>query len=105
MAYQAATAGAGHAEALSRIIASGQWNVSFVTESRRSSKSSLRLADPRRFHGGMFGTIVPRTGRRATKLFLPNGGQHFWSRAGYGLGYASQREGRFDRLQRRAARC
>jgi hypothetical protein len=28
----------------------------------------------------------PRTGRRATKLFLPNGGQHFWSRAGYGLG-------------------
>ncbi len=45
----------------------------------------------------------PRTGRRTTKLFLPNGGQHFWSRAGYGLGYACQREGRFDRLQRRAA--
>jgi hypothetical protein len=45
----------------------------------------------------------PRTGRRATKLFLPNGGQHFWSRAGYGLGYACQREDRFSRLQRRAA--
>src|SRR6266851_1200652 len=45
----------------------------------------------------------PRTGRRTTKLFLPNGGQHFWSRAGYGLGYACQREGSFDRLQRRAA--
>ena len=46
-----------------------------------------------------------RTGRRTTKLFLPNGGQHFWSREGYGLGYACQREGSFDRLQRRAARC
>jgi hypothetical protein len=46
--------------------------------------------------------LCPRTGRRATKLFLPNGGQHFWSRAGYGLGYACQREGSFDRLQRRA---
>jgi hypothetical protein len=45
----------------------------------------------------------PRTGRSATKLFLPNGGQHFWSRAGYGLGYACQREDRFSRLQRRAA--
>jgi hypothetical protein len=45
----------------------------------------------------------PRTGRRTTKLFLPNGGQHFWSRVGYGLGYACQREGRFSRLQRRAA--
>jgi hypothetical protein len=45
----------------------------------------------------------PRTGRRTAKLFLPNGGQHFWSRSGYGLGYACQREGRFDRLQRRSA--
>lgn len=45
----------------------------------------------------------PRTGRRTTKLFLPNGGWHFWSRQAYGLGYACQREGRFDRLQRRAA--
>src|SRR5713226_3182955 len=45
----------------------------------------------------------PRTGRRTTKLYLPNGGRHFWSRQAYGLGYASQREGRFDRLQRRAA--
>jgi hypothetical protein len=45
----------------------------------------------------------PRTGRRTTKLYLPNGGSHFWSRKAYGLGYACQREGRFDRLQRRAA--
>jgi hypothetical protein len=45
----------------------------------------------------------PRTGRRTTKLFLPNGGWHFWSRQAYGLGYACQREDRFDRHQRRAA--
>src|SRR5260370_18825098 len=45
----------------------------------------------------------PRTGRRATKLYLPNGGRHFWNRQAYGLGYACQHEGRFDRLQRRGA--
>ena len=45
----------------------------------------------------------PRTYCKTTKLYLPNGGWHFWSRQAYGLGYACQREGRFDRLQRRAA--
>ena len=45
----------------------------------------------------------PRTGRRVATLFLPKGGRHFWSRQAYGLGYACQREGRFERLQRRAA--
>jgi hypothetical protein len=45
----------------------------------------------------------PRTGRRTTRLFLPNGGRHFWSRQAYRLGYACQREDRFSRLQRRAA--
>ena len=48
--------------------------------------------------------VCPKTGRRTTKLFLPNGGWHFWSRPAYGLGYACQREDRFSRLQRRAAR-
>jgi hypothetical protein len=46
----------------------------------------------------------PRTGRRTTKLYLPNGGRHFWSRQAYRLGYACQREDRFSRLQRRAAK-
>jgi hypothetical protein len=46
----------------------------------------------------------PRTYRKTSKLYLPNGGSHFWSRQAYGLGYACQREGRFDRLQRRAAK-
>jgi hypothetical protein len=45
----------------------------------------------------------PRTYCKTTKLFLPNGGWHFWSRQAYGLGYACQREDRFGRLQRRAA--
>lgn len=45
----------------------------------------------------------PQTGRRTTKLYLPNGGWHFWSRQAYRLGYACQREDRLDRLQRRAA--
>src|SRR5215831_296969 len=33
-----------------------------------------------------------------------NGGWHFWSRQAYGLGYACQRDDRFGRLQRRAAK-
>ena len=48
--------------------------------------------------------LCPRTGRKVSKLFLPNGGWHFWSRQAYRLGYACQREDRFSRLQRRAAR-
>jgi|SRR5271170_5400605 len=52
-------------------------------------------------YGGRRGWFqCPRTGRRATKLFLPNGGRHFWSRRAYRLGYACQREDRFSRLQR-----
>jgi hypothetical protein len=48
--------------------------------------------------------VCPRTGRRTTKLFLPLGGWHFWSRQAYRLGYACQRDDRFSRLQRRAAK-
>jgi hypothetical protein len=48
--------------------------------------------------------LCPRTHRLTTKLFLPNGGWHFWSREAYRLGYACQRESRFARLQRRAAK-
>jgi hypothetical protein len=42
----------------------------------------------------------PRTRRRTTKLFLPNGGRHFWSRQAYGLGYTCRREERADRFRR-----
>ena len=44
--------------------------------------------------------ICPRRGQRAAKLYLPLGGQQFWSRDGYELGYACQRECRRDRLIR-----
>ena len=55
------------------------------------------------FGGRRWWFLCPRTARRTTKLFLPNGGWHFWSRQAYGLGYPCQREDRFSRLQRRAA--
>ena len=44
----------------------------------------------------------PRTGRKVTQLYLPNGGWCFWSRQAYRLGYACQREVPHDRLLRRA---
>jgi hypothetical protein len=47
--------------------------------------------------------VCPRTGGRATKLFLPNGGREFLSRQAYGLAYVSEREDRLRRLQRKAA--
>jgi hypothetical protein len=46
----------------------------------------------------------PRTRRRTTKLFLPNGGWHFWSRQAHDLGYACQREECADRFRRKAAK-
>ena len=55
------------------------------------------------FGGHRWWFLCPRSGYRTTRLFLPNGGWHFWSRRAYGLGYACQREDRFSRLQRRAA--
>jgi hypothetical protein len=47
---------------------------------------------PCRYGGRRWWFICPRTGRRAAKLYLPYGAQRFWSRRGYGLGYACQRE-------------
>jgi hypothetical protein len=46
----------------------------------------------------------PRTGGRVSKLYLPRGGWHFWSRAAYRLGYACQREGTWDRRCRRSSK-
>jgi hypothetical protein len=56
------------------------------------------------YSGRRWWFVCPRTGRKVVKLFLPNGGWHFWSREAYGLGYACQREDRFSRFQRRAAK-
>jgi len=55
------------------------------------------------FGGRRWWFQCPRTWQKTTKLYLPNGGRHFWSRQAYGLGYACQREDSFSRLQRRAA--
>jgi hypothetical protein len=55
------------------------------------------------YGGSRWWFLCPATGRRTTKLFLPNGGSHFRSRQAHGLGYACQREDPFSRLQRRAA--
>jgi hypothetical protein len=57
-----------------------------------------------RFGGARWWFECPRTCRRVAKLFLPRGGHRFWSRAGYGLGYASQREAPLDRVHRQGAK-
>lgn len=68
-------------------------------------RDRVRLAWTEPTYGGRrWWFVCPQTGRRTTKLFLPNGGWHFWSRQAYRLGYACQREDRFSRLQRRAAK-
>ena len=72
-------------------------------EGNRMVTGRVQLAGHSLPSAGTDGGFCPRTARRTTKLFLPNGGWHFWSRQAYGLGYACQREDRFSRLQRRAA--
>jgi hypothetical protein len=67
-----------------------------------TGKVQLTRTEPT-FGGHRWWFLCPRTGRRTTKLLLPNGGWHFWSRQAYGLGYACQRDDRFSRLQRKAA--
>jgi hypothetical protein len=46
--------------------------------------------------------ICPQTGRRAAKLYLPNGAFTFASRQAYRLAYRCQREQPHDRASRRA---
>jgi len=73
-------------------------------EANRSVRDRIPLAWTVPTYGGRrWWFLCPRNGRRTAKLFLPNGGWHFWSRQAYGLGYACQREDSFSRLQRRAA--
>ncbi|MFL5270254.1 MAG: hypothetical protein ACJ8AH_27300, partial [Stellaceae bacterium] len=74
-------------------------------EGDRVVRDRIRLIGPcRPMPGGAGWFQCPRTYRKTTKLYLPNGGWHFWSRQAYRLGYACQRQGRLDRLQRRAAK-
>jgi hypothetical protein len=70
---------------------------------RRESDYWIQLestAQP--FGGRRWWWICPRTGRRAVKLYLPNGAFTFASRQAYRLAYRSQRETARDRALRRA---
>ncbi len=48
--------------------------------------------------------ICPVSGRRVLKVYLPNGGQQFASRAAYRLGYACQRVDKLGNSHRRQAK-
>jgi len=57
---------------------------------------------PQPFGGRRWWFICPRTGRRATKLYLPNDAYTFASRQAYRLAYPCQREPVHERALRRA---
>src|SRR5271167_1982010 len=63
-------------------------------EGDRIVRDRIRLVS---YGGRRWWFQCPRSYRKTTKLYLPNGGRHFWSRQAYGLGYACQREDCFSR--------
>jgi hypothetical protein len=70
---------------------------------RRESGYWIQLeTTPQPFGGRRWWFVCPRTGRRAAKLYLPNGAFTFASRQAYGLAYACQREPAHERALRRA---
>jgi hypothetical protein len=70
---------------------------------RRESDYWIQLVTtPQPFGGRRWWFVCPRTGRRAAKLYLPNGAFTFASRQAYGLAYRCQREMAHDRASRRA---
>jgi hypothetical protein len=70
---------------------------------KRDSDYWIQLeTTPQPFGGRRWWFVCPRTGRRATKLYLPNGAFTFASRQAYRLAYRSQREASHDRALRRA---
>jgi hypothetical protein len=73
---------------------------------RRESDYWIQLeTTPQPFGGRRWRFVCPRTGRRAAKLYLPNGAFTFASRQAYRLAYRSQREAPHDRALRRAFKC
>jgi hypothetical protein len=66
-------------------------------------KYQVRLTTTRpRYGGERWWFVCPSSGRRAFKLYLPNGGRWFLSRAAYGLAYQVTREDALSRHLRRA---
>jgi hypothetical protein len=63
-----------------------------------------RVATPQPFGGRRWWFLCPRTGRRVTKLYLPDGALTFASRQAYQLVYACQREPAHERASRRACK-
>jgi hypothetical protein len=77
---------------------STQWN-----GERRESDYWIQIeTTPQPFGGRRWWFVCPRTGRKAAKLYLPNGASTFASRQAYRLAYRSQRETPYDRALRRA---
>lgn len=65
----------------------------------------IELETTRPTYGGLrWWFTCPRTGRRASVLYLPPGAAMFASRAAYRLAYPSQREQDFDRLAEKSHR-
>jgi hypothetical protein len=70
---------------------------------KRESDYWIQLeTTPQPFGGRRWWFVCLRTGRRAAKLYLPNGAFTFASRQAYRLAYACQREPAHDRALRRA---
>jgi hypothetical protein len=70
---------------------------------RRESDYWISLTTTSQHFGGRrWWFVCPRTGRRADKLYLPNGAFTFAARQAYRLAYRSQREAPHDRALRRA---
>ena len=59
---------------------------------------SIQLATTQPHHGGRrWWMVCPYSGKRATKLYMPPGGDRFAGRAAWRLGYRSQRVAHRDR--------
>jgi hypothetical protein len=70
---------------------------------RRELDYQIQLVTtPQPFGGRRWWFVCPRTGRRATKLYLPDGAFTFASRQAYRLTYECQREPAQERALRRA---
>jgi hypothetical protein len=86
---------------------SGRLRLKYTTTQGNGERCELDywiklVTTPQPFGGRRWWFICPRTGRRATRLHLPDGASTFASRQAHGLAYACQREPAHERASRRA---
>src|SRR5271165_1227048 len=84
-----------------------RYDVDHVSHRTGPQKQTVSMVTtPCRFGGLRWWWICPATGCWVRKLYLPNGGTRFLSRGpgAYTLAYASQRQGRLDRMHARSRR-